>query len=606
MKLFGKDINLTNKKSIGIAVRLTAVAISMSLLLGMTLITYSAINLKHCIKEKEKESLRNTAFTLKNTFYSMYGGDFSKIKDDSETVNENVDADLNVNGTSSATVAVDAVGSATKETINAMTIIDTLNNETGVDISIYWGDVRIATSFKDDSGLSKVGVKLEDEVKQQVIDLGGEYFSEKFFMEGHNHYTYYIPIVKGTEVLGALGVAQNSNIIEGRVTQTIYELLLFAIIVTAITIFVLFMILRRISSFIHQASDSLHVIADGDLSVVINENLLNRRDEIGQLGLSMVKLRDVINKILGDIKYTIMTLSTLADELDNNTKKTKYTVDDVAKAMEDISRGASSQAEDTQNANYSMIEVGREINNITDAVNIMKSRAEDINTASQQADVIADLLEKSANNTMHAIDKIATQTEATNVAAEGIKRALEVISDIAKRTKLLSLNASIEAARAGENGKGFGVVADEIKSLAEQSGNSTQEIKTILENLLEESGRSLKVVGDVKEIIQDQKSKLDDTRRQFEVVRDGVGESVNGIGRIYERIMILDAQRDSLLRMVESLSAISEENAASSEETTASTLELNDTIGNIAEKVSELRSMSLVLKQSLTVFNLNE
>lgn len=602
-----KDINVRNKKSIGIAVRLTSVAVGILLLLGTMLITFSAINLKQNMKEKEKESLKNTAYTLKTTFYTLYGGDFNQIKDDVERENRNgneVSADV----VSSATkeVSVDAVSSATKKEMNAITILDTIHDETKIDISIYWGDERIATSFKDDSGYRKIGGKLEDEVKQQVIDLGGEYFSENLLMEGHNHYVYYIPILNGNEILGAIGIAQDSDIIESKVTKTTQDLLVFAIIVTVISSMVLFFILRRISSFIHQASEALQIFADGDLSIEINHKLLKRSDEIGLLGLSMLKLRNEIKNLLGKIKHSIIVLSTLADELDMSTKKTRLAVHDVSQAMEDISRGVTAQAEDTQNANYSMIEIGEEIKNITKAVNVLKSRSEDISKASEQADVIADKLDHSASNTMLAIDKIALQTEATNLAAEGIREALDVISDIAKKTNLLSLNASIEAARAGENGKGFGVVAGEIKELADQSNQSAQEIKVILDKLLEESGRSLDVVGNVKEIIQDQKSKLLDTRRQFEVVRTGVDESGNSIESIYEKIVILDNQRDSLLEMIKSLSSISEEHAASSEETTASTSELNDTIGMIADKVSQLRNMSMELKQSITVFNLSE
>lgn len=344
MKLLSKkpDNNMGSKKNIGIAVRLTAVAVGMLLLLGVILITFSAINLKQSIKEKEKESLRNTAFTLKNAYYTLYGGDFSKLKDDVEIDNRKAKDKIESNAidASSVDATVDVVSSATKkEQINAMTIIDTLHDETGVDISIYWGDVRIATSFKDDFGIRLVGAKLGDEVKRQVIDLNDEYFSEKLFIEGHNHYVYYLPIHNGNEVLGVLGVAQNSDVIDGKVSETINGLLLFAIIVTAIFIIILFLILRRISSLIHQASEALHVIADGDLSVEINNKMLNRSDEIGQLGLSMVKLRDEIKSLLGNIKLTIVTLSTLADELDKSTKNTKITIDDVAKAMEDISRG---------------------------------------------------------------------------------------------------------------------------------------------------------------------------------------------------------------------------------------------------------------------------
>jgi methyl-accepting chemotaxis protein len=616
--LFLKKHNTTGqKKNIGIAVRLTAAAVGMLLFLGIIIITFSAINMGQCTRDREKESLRNTAFTLKNAYYVLCRGDFRQLINQVEMDNniaqgsdESTDSTAassakdSVDAVSSSTV--DAVSSATTANINVMTIIDTLHDETGIEVSIFKGDTRIATSIRDEAGLRKSGTKIGDEAKKQVIDQGEEYFSKELYIEGQKHYAYYIPIVSNNEVLGALGVAKRRDVIDRTVTETVIKLLVIELIITVVTITALFIIMRRISKYIHQTSEALKVIADGDLTIELNQKLLLRRDEIGQLAEAMIRLRDEIKDMLIDIKHSIDTLSVFADEIDTSTNKTMLTVDDVTKAMEDISRGASAQAEDTQNANFSVIEVGNEISNITDAVNVLKSRAEDINKASQQADVIADALEKSANNTMNAIDQIATQTEATNVAAEEIKNALNVITDIAKRTNLLSLNASIEASRAGENGKGFGVVASEIKSLANQSGISAKEIEASLNKLLEESHKSLEVVGRVKEIIKDQKSKLDDTRKQFEVVSDGVEESVSSIESIYNKIMILDGHRDTLIGTIESLSAISEENAAGTEETTASAVELNDTIGAIAKKASELRNMSYELKKSIRIFKLSE
>ena len=606
MTKFKKPFHMKNatavgkKRNIGIAVRLTAISVGMLFLLGAIIISFSAINMGKNIKGREKASLRETAYTIKNAFYVLVNGDFNKLYSDDTSESE-------VNATSSATaVTADGVSAATMEQLDISTLMDTIHEETGIDMSVFWGDTRIATSFNNDAEAGILGAKLEDKVKSAVIDQSGEYFAENLVMEGHPHYAYYIPIINQSEVLGAIGVAKDREVVDHIISKTILNLLVFELFITAVAVVALSLMLRRISNFIKQASVNLQVIAEGDLTFEVNEKLLKRRDEIGQLGVSTLMLRDEIKDIMKDIRNSAVILSNAADDLDQGTRKTRLTVNDVVRAMEDISKGAMSQAEDTQNANYSIIEVGNQMNHITEAVNILKSRAEDIRKASQKADIIADKLEKSANNTIGAIDKIANQTDATNAAAEEIKHALDVISDIATKTNLLSLNASIEAARAGENGKGFGVVAGEIKTLAEQSSKAAHEIEDIISNLLEESEKSLEVVGSVKEIIKDQKSKLDDTRRQFEVVRDGVEESGNSIENIYEKIVVLDKQRDALVETIESLSAISEENAASTEETTASTEVLNDTVGIIAEKASELRNMSEVLKQSIQIFKINE
>lgn len=177
-----------------------------------------------------------------------------------------------------------------------------------------------------------------------------------------------------------------------------------------------------------------------------------------------------------------------------------------------------------------------------------------------------------------------------------------MLSAIAEETNLLALNASIEAARAGENGKGFAVVASEIQSLAEQTNVSADEIMNEINGLMSESEKSVEVMREVKINVDMQSSKLANTKENFNVVIDGVMKSVESVSEIELLMNELNENRKLIIDIIQSLSAISEENAAASEETSASTIQLSEVINDLAKDADSLNNLAQTLNKEISVF----
>ena len=188
------------------------------------------------------------------------------------------------------------------------------------------------------------------------------------------------------------------------------------------------------------------------------------------------------------------------------------------------------------------------------------------------------------------------------MAVKKINRAATVITSIAEETNLLALNASIEAARAGENGRGFAVVAQEIQKLAEQSNESADEIVKEIENLIKQSELSVEVMEEVKENVDKKSDKLTDTFGKFEVVVRGIRKSVDNINEIGNLMEDLNEGRKSIIDVIQSLSAVSEENAAASQETYASTMQFSEVINKLVEDANELNVLSEKLAENISIF----
>jgi methyl-accepting chemotaxis protein len=179
-----------------------------------------------------------------------------------------------------------------------------------------------------------------------------------------------------------------------------------------------------------------------------------------------------------------------------------------------------------------------------------------------------------------------------------------MITAIATETNLLSLNASIEAARAGEHGRGFAVVASEIQKLAEESNTSALQISKIIDNLLQESEETVRIMGEVDEIVREQKAKLEETKSIFELVTEGVQSTRKETESIEAQARACDKSREQVMEVISSLSAISEENAASTEQTMASTEELSSMMIELASSANKLNEMAAILEGDIKKFTI--
>ena len=170
----------------------------------------------------------------------------------------------------------------------------------------------------------------------------------------------------------------------------------------------------------------------------------------------------------------------------------------------------------------------------------------------------------------------------------------------------MALNASIEAARAGEAGKGFAFVADEIGKLADQSNTSAEQIRQTIDNLLEESEKSVEVMESVNVLVAEQQEKLNQTREKFVKVSKGITTSKDDMAAIKSHTESYFAARKKVADLIQSLSAISEENAASTQQTTASMEELNATMNLLAEASKNLTDLSRQLEEEIGFFQIED
>ena len=270
----------------------------------------------------------------------------------------------------------------------------------------------------------------------------------------------------------------------------------------------------NVSGKVKKIADSLDMTLAGDL-----KPFANRKDEVGDVAKATVALTDAVTDAVRALQAHGKELFETSENLADISNQTLQNVNQVESAVQDIADGATSQANETEKATSSVVEIGGQIQDASSVASSIMATSEKMNQASRNVSEVIDKLTGIGEQTAKAIDKIYEQTNTTNASATKIKQATEIITSIAEETNLLSLNASIEAARAGEQGKGFAVVASQIQKLAEQSSDSARQIDAVIATLIEDSDEAVRTMADVKEVMQQQTEYVQETGDIFDEVR---------------------------------------------------------------------------------------
>lgn len=485
-------------------------------------------------------------------------------------------------------------------------IVDRIKEYSGIEATFFYGDSRYATTWKDEAGKQMLDTKLDSKVYEKVYNEGEFYFLTDASIDGVNYYGYYQPIKQPStgEVVGCFFTGKPSNQVTNQISQIRKQVFLITLVIIVISMILASVMLWFIIKSLKKSVKELGAVAEGELAISNHTKEIKRTDEISEIAITTVKLREALRNVIGEIMESIALLQESSDKLSVTADKTQDTTEVVKRAVNDISKGAIAQAEETTTANAHVIEMGNYIANTVADMNQLTSKANTMNESSIEAMEILEELQVINMQTKGAIDMIYRQTNTTNLSAQKIREATNIITDIADETNLLSLNASIEAARAGEHGRGFAVVASQIQKLAEQSDKSAKDIQDIINILLKDSNQAVQTMEVVKDTIQKQSEKVEASRVKVDSVNIGIKNFTEGINEIRKRTTKLDRERTHIVDIVQNLTAIAQQNAASAEETSTSTRDLSDTMEEVTDAIDLLKRITKKLSTEVDIFHM--
>lgn len=573
------------KKGVGILLKLVLMCALPMIILEVVITLYSMNALRKGMQDEAFIGLRNLCQAVSAAYDAIDSGDYR------------MEGDMLYKGEYCVT--------------EQESVLDSYTKGTNADVTIFFGDTRRATSLVDKATGSRiVGTTASGSVVDTVLNKGEDYKTANISVNNEQYYAYYRPLKNADgKIVGMIFAGQPSTKVNAVIATRTYGIVGIAMVVLLISLVISTILIKGMATIVVHAENMLKKVSEGDLKLqlsdkatVISEKAKKRTDEIGMMVSSMYGLVDKLQNLVSNIKKTTDRLLTSGNSLEMMAAQTNTTADEIAHAIEDVAKGAVTQAEDIESATALVANMATMIEGIVQEVQTLDDVSGNIKKADDESEKIISELGVSNDKTLEAIKKIDASVHTTNDSVGKIQEAINLITSIASETSLLALNASIEAARAGEAGKGFAVVASQISKLSEDSNNSAKTIENIIKQLAADSEASVEVMSEVSEIIAQQKEKLDETRAKFADVSKGIEVSITETENIYDQTKECDAARKKVTDVIQNLSAIAEQNAASTQQTNASMQEMNATINLLAESAKDLKDIAQELQRDVSFF----
>jgi len=378
--------------------------------------------------------------------------------------------------------------------------------------------------------------------------------------------------------------------------------IIIVIIASLIALSIGIIISNGIGSVIYKTNNKLSMVAAGNLTV---DAAIKRKDEFHILGKSinhmLLSMKSLIEKMMGVSKSTASSANDVASASETLLISSK----NIATAVSDIEQGVQQQATDAENCLLRMADLANQINMVQESTGeIGKIADRTKNIVKDGLTIIMDLSNK-AKDTADITQLVISNIESLEAESESIIGIISAMNEITEQTNLLSLNAAIEAARAGEAGRGFGVVADEIRKLAEKSSNESGRISAVIEKIQDRTRKTVNVAKKAESIVATQGSALEDTINTFDDINQHVESLANNLSKISFGIEKIGKAKDDTLSAIESISATLEETVAASTEVKSTAENQLSSVEQLNKAAIQLGDDARNLEETVQVFQIS-
>nr|WP_224753234.1 methyl-accepting chemotaxis protein [Paenibacillus terricola] len=452
------------------------------------------------------------------------------------------------------------------------------------------------TMYPGDGGAAKLGTDADVAIPAFEVDGENGGSLETADTEGSSVIAAYSEVNNaGWRIVGKTPVDQLVND-----ANAIYVLTFIVTAAAAVAAVVIcYVMIRMFANPLVQLRNLMNEGERGNLSVRLH---LNRKDEIGQLTDSFNRMMTEITSLVDQTSGTADEVLATASVLTEASRKTAVSAKEIAVATEEIAGGATSLAVEAERGSDLTTTINTQMQNLLHTNQSMETSAQTVQQASEQGTSYMNVLIEKTGLTEQMTRSMVEKVDRLKDSTSSIRKILDVLNNLTKQTNILSLNATIEAARAGVAGKGFMVVADEIRKLADQSRHSIDVVAQITETIQREIDDTVEVLTEAHPIFQEQVSSVKETNQIFMAVQSHMTQFSESLGSVTEAIGKLDESQTVLSDAMTSVSAVAEQSSATSQEVASLSNEQLSVSEELVKLSNRLEESSNKLQQSLSRF----
>lgn len=383
------------------------------------------------------------------------------------------------------------------------------------------------------------------------------------------------------------------------IKDVMYSTISIGLAIIILTEIISVVISRYISKNVKKLESGFSKASEGDLTANIT---IASKDEFGELANNFNFMMKKIRELMEKVKDSSLIIDETSESIFQMTKETSNALNEIAATVQEVAKGSQEQAVDIDSNSQNIGELANLLETVANSTievgNLSNSTKELGNQGLEQVKILVDKTERTGQSSNKVNEIIYHMKE----SAEEINVITDTINQIASQTNLLALNAAIEAARAGEAGRGFSVVADEIRILAEQSSKATQNISNLLSNMNHKTNEAVTAMNDTRQVVEEQILSVESTKSIFDEILNSLGNLNDRVQEIEASTMEINHQKDSIVDHTQNISSVSEEISASTEEVSASTEEVTATTTTFVEYSENLKELSHDLIKQINQF----
>ena len=369
---------------------------------------------------------------------------------------------------------------------------------------------------------------------------------------------------------------------------------------------------KKLSEAINALFDSL-LVPFGEINRIVNHlskgDLKERynkdgRGEVMELANNLNKALDNVSDVISDIIEQAERIRSISHVSNENSEKVNLQIQEMSQTIAEISSGAGSQVmqvNDTSSLVESIMKFSGEISDQAEIINTTSSSGLDksksgVETIGKVGTSILDILKFFEKSTESINDLSKYSSEISGI--------LSIIQSIASQTNLLALNAAIEAAQAGDAGKGFSVIAYEIRKLAEQSQDSAKDIERLVANVQKSAGETNKFITDMNIVVKESEQSVQEAQTSFNEILTSYNETFNMSNTIVQSTQKQTEDIRQIVSLIEQIVVISEQTAAGAEEAATSAKHVSDVMGsyqNLSQDISRIADELMVKSGRFTL-----